>query len=109
MTTHRYFLYDPEGDGFSTYETVEERDRAAREAVPEYCDEAWREEVTEVVAGEITHVATEVNRVDRPSDDEIDVDGCDDEGYDWSTHDWYCDYVMKPIKEDSNATEDTDT
>ena len=60
----RYFLYDPEGDGMMYFDTEEERDKAAKEAIDDYldCDE-WSDEVVNVVTGIVTHSAQRTNVV----------------------------------------------
>lgn len=93
----RYFLYDPQGDGFLTFETAEERDQAGKEAIEGYYEEAWSEDVEDILSGVITHQATEQNRRDRPPDQEINEDGYDEEGTHWPPEiDWICDYALKP-------------
>jgi len=97
---NRYFLYDPEGDGFSTYKTEEERDKDAVEAIEAYKEDGWNEEVTSVCAGEVTLQARQVDKVDRPPEDEIDGEGYDKEDEYWDsawTH--KCNYELKPVEE----------
>lgn len=96
---NRFFLYDPEGDGISFFPTAKERDEYAAKIIPDYCDDTWSEEVEFVIAGEVTHTAQEVDRVDRPPEDQLDENGCDQEGEYWPHGwDWRCNYVLKPIK-----------
>lgn len=95
-----YFVFDPEVDGFAYFATEEERDRYAKDAIAEYLDDGWMEEVVNVVAGKLTHRATEVNRVDRPPDSEFDEDGLDSDGVAWDSEwDYICGYELKPLGE----------
>lgn len=96
--THRFFVFNPEGDGFAFYKTAEERDAAAKEMIQMYLDSGeWSPEVQSVFSGEVTHRATEVNRVDRPDDLE---DGVDGEGRYWPEDcDYLCKVEMRPASE----------
>lgn len=69
---HRYFLYDPEGDGTLFFRTPEERDDHAKKTIREYCDphEGWHEDVRTVCGGYVSHIATETDHEDRPEDPE---------------------------------------
>lgn len=92
-----YFLNDP-NNGFETFATKEECEKAASEAIQNYLDDAWDDDVINVVTGIITHEATQINRVDRPDDEDLDEEGCDHDGYDWQEFEYYCDYELQPIK-----------
>ena len=92
-----YFVHDPEGDGFSYYATEEERDKHAEECIQEYLDDGWSEEVVFVMAGKITHRATQVDLEKRP--DNLDEDNLDEEGNYWdSDWDYKCNYELRPIE-----------
>ena len=95
----RFWLYDPEGDGMVYYRSAEDRDADAEEAISGYLDDGyWSEEVENVCVGEVTHIASEVNRVNRPDDDQIDEDGCDESGRYWNQDiDYICNYELLPI------------
>ena len=94
--TGLYFVFDPEGEGFRTFATVEARDRFAERAIAGHLSEGWDEGVTNVVAGAVTHRVMETDRVDRPSDEEIDEEGFDEAGNDWiGDHDYLCRYRLK--------------
>lgn len=81
----RYFLYDPEGDGFQAFATAEARDEAAAKALPLYIvDGEWDETVFEVVAGEITHITEKTNVVRRP--DDLNDDSEDASGEYWQPY-----------------------
>ena len=96
-----YFVYDPEGDGLTYFETQEERDAFAQECIRNYLDpDGWSVEVVNVVAGVVTHSAQQVDREDRP--DELDEEGVDESGAYWDP-DWEykCNYALRPVgKED---------
>lgn len=92
-----YFFCDPGGDGFMYYATAEERNKAANEAIQFYLDDCWSEEVANVVAGVLTHQSTQVDRIDRPDDSELDEDDLDGEGTYWGDWTYTCDYKLMPI------------
>ena len=94
----KYFVHDVESVGFETFDTIEERDAEAKACIQVYLDNGWREDVINVVAGEITHRATETNRIDRPPQHEIDENGEDGEGNNWcNDFDYTCNYELLPI------------
>ena len=94
----KYFLNDVEGSGFETFDTIEERDAEAKKCIRFYLDDGWREDVVNVVAGEITHRATQTNLVERPPQEEIDENGEDSQGFHWDgDFDHICDYELLPI------------
>jgi hypothetical protein len=78
---HRFWLFDPEGDGMTYYRTEEARDEAAALAIQTYLDGEWAEEVESVAAGEVTHYAGKVDVETRP--DDLDEEGCDRGGTYW--------------------------
>jgi hypothetical protein len=95
-STHLYGLYD--GDGITFYKSAAERNEAAKETIQNYLsDGEWCDDVTNVFAFVVTHRATEVDVV-RPVG-EIDEDGCDQAGEDWSNTncDYKCNYALKPF------------
>lgn len=93
----RYFAYDPEGDGFTFYRTTEDRDAALSGIIDAYLDEHWSEEVENVCAGEVTLVAQQVNREERPADPaKAEEDG-------WPPDcDYRCNYVAAPLPQQSS-------
>lgn len=92
----RFFLYDPEGFDFLYFRSPEDRNKAAEEVISAYLDDAWSEEVEQVIAGEITHTCEKINIVQRP--DEVDDDGIDGEGDFWAEEwDYKCDYGLIPV------------
>lgn len=93
-----YFVYDPDGDGFLYYATEEERDDAAKAVIDSYLEDGWDGQVRNIVAGKLTHTAQQTNLEHRPTDDELDEDGCDEEGVHWDDFDHRCNYELLPIK-----------
>lgn len=94
-----YFVYDPDGDGFSFFETEKERDGFAEDCIQLYLDDGWDDGVENVIAGEATHTAQQTDRIDRPTPDLLDADGCDEHGNDWNHNDfeYVCNYKMLPL------------
>jgi hypothetical protein len=94
----KYFVYDIESVGFETFDTAEERDAEANARIQDYLDDGWSEDVVNVCVGEVTHQATETDRVDRPPQEEIDENGEDGEGNNWRhDFDYICNYALLPI------------
>lgn len=89
------FFVNCPNNGFETFETIEERDAAAKECIEAYLYDGWDEEVTQVVAGEISHKATQVDRVNRPAAEDLDEEECDSDGYHWGDFDHYCNYKLQ--------------
>lgn len=99
---YRYWLHDPSGNGMVYFRSVADRDTTAEAAIACYLDEAWDEGVESVAVGEVTHVATQVDRTDRP--DELDEENYDDEGDYWPLGTEYrCNYELRPL---CSTTED---
>ena len=97
MNNKPYFVFDPQGDGFSYFETAGERDSFTKGAIDNYLDDSWNDEVTDIIAGVITHKIVQTNRTDRPAVDDIDEDGIDGEGLYWGGDEEYvCDYKLSP-------------
>jgi hypothetical protein len=97
---YRFFIYDPEGDGFIYFRTVEERDAHQGMVIDGYLDEGWDESVEQVVAGEVTHSAQQVGREERPPEEQLDEEGCDGEGTYWGDFSYKCNYALLPIDAD---------
>jgi hypothetical protein len=99
-----YFVHDSEGDGFYYYATEDERDNYAKECIQGYLDDGWSEGVESVIAGKITHHATQVDREDRPEN--IDQDGVAEDGSYWDPDcDFKCNYSLLPINEQQTEEE----
>jgi hypothetical protein len=97
-STHLYGLYDPESSVFTFYKSAAERDEAAEETIRNYLsDGEWCDDVTGICSFMVTHRATQIDVV-RPVG-EIDEDGCDEAGEDWSNTncDYKCNYALKPF------------
>ena len=92
-----YFVYDPEGDGFSYFATEVERDVYASDCIQHYLDDCWSEEVVNVVAGVLTHTTAKCDVVKRPPDSELNEDGEDEDGYHWSDYEERCNYKLTPL------------
>lgn len=92
---YRYFLYDPQDNDFYYFKTIEERDRYFETLKDSYLDDYWDEEVERIIAGEITHVTARINYRKRP--DNLDEDGCDEEGTNWRDWEYMCNYALTPI------------
>ena len=97
MTSKPYFVFDPQGDGFSYFETVEERDTFTKGVIDNYLDDTWDDEVSDIIAGVITHSVVQTDRTDRPADDDIDEDGLDGDGAYWEADlEYRCNYKLNP-------------
>lgn len=91
-----YFYYDPEGDGFVYFKSEKIRDEWANDAVQAYLDDAWDEQVTNIVTGKITGQASMIDVEVKPST--TDEEGIDGEGSYWPDNcDYRCDYKIKPL------------
>lgn len=96
----RYFAYCPEG-GFETFDTIEARDKWAKEAIDLHLDDGWSEYVGLVCVGEITAQATKTNERPQPKREEFAteeeyVDAISDWGGD-TIYDSICNYELLPI------------
>ena len=98
----RYFVWDPEGDGFTTHKTKKEALKIAMAAIENHQDNGeWWENVTDIMCGIITHKATECNVVVRP--EKTDEEGRDEEGRYWPANRdciWNC--LMKEVNNEVN-------
>lgn len=93
-----FFIYDPEGGGFSYFKSAEARDEAKENIIQSYLDDGWDETVEQVVAGEVTHTCQKINLVPRPPEDQIDEKGCDRDGEYWEPNwDYRCEYDLLPL------------
>lgn len=89
-----YFVYCPDC-GMEEYDTIEKRDDAAHDCIQHHLNDGWDEAVDQVVAGAITSRATQTDLKKRPPDSEIDENGEDEDGSDWSgDFEFICDYKM---------------
>jgi len=94
---YRFFFFDSEGNGFEYFKTIELRDECANQAIQEYLDDCWDEQVENIFVGEVTGEATKVDVEMRP--ESLDEDGCDEEGVYWEQEwDYKCNYKICPLK-----------
>jgi hypothetical protein len=93
----QYFTYCPE-NGIEFFDDIEKRDARAKELTENWLDDGWAEEVEQVIAGEVTHIATKTDVVKKPDDSEIDEDGNDEDGNYWGgDFTEVCNYKMMPL------------
>lgn len=101
----RFFLFDPEGEGFVTFETREQQTAAARRAIDSYRDYEWDLAVDAIVCGVITEQSIKYDAISRPAESKIDASGLDEDGNFWLTgNDEICDYKMSSIKGGKDET-----
>jgi len=97
---YRLFLFGPEWDGLMFFKSEQARAEAAEEAINAYkdLDNGWSEEVECLLMGEVTHLCTQANVVERPPAEDLDEEGCDGEGSYWGPDiEKRCDYEMLPL------------
>lgn len=95
---HRFFIFCPQDTQFYYFATAAERDQYNDTVIRSYLDDGWDEQVEGVVAGELTHVCQQIDRLERPPADQIDDEGHDLEGRYWDpcwSH--HCDYALQPL------------
>ena len=92
-----YFVLDPEGYGITYFETIEARDAFAQDRIDQARDgDGWQEEVEYIIAGVVTHAATQTDREDRP--DDLDEEGNSGDGSNWEADEEYrCNYKLLPL------------
>ena len=96
---NKYFVYDPNGDGYYEFETEAQAIKEANDCLDNYLDDGWDEEVVNVTCGKVTHRATQTDFIERPPSQELDDDGCDLDGDHWKDEwDHKCNYKMKAIR-----------
>jgi len=93
----KYFVHEPEGDGFTYFSDEKERDDFAQGVIQEYLQDGWGEGVDRVVTGILTHT-TEQTNVKHREDQKIDNEGCDENGTCWDD-DWdhICNYELTSL------------
>lgn len=97
-----YWLHDPRWEGTMYFQTAEDRDIAAEDAINAYLDDGWDEEVEFVSCGVVTHFAQCLEKIPRPVDEDLDEDGYDGEGIHWPEEiAWRGNYKMEPIKKEN--------
>lgn len=79
----------------------------AEEAIKELFDPAslqYGDDVLKVYVTEVIGMVTETDRVDRPPPEELDAEGFDREGIDWSDgQEYYCDYAITVLPGDDEC------
>ncbi len=86
---YKYFVHEPEGDGFTYFLSEKERDDFAKTLIQDYLQDGWGDGVDSIVTGILTHT-TEQTNVRHRKDQVFDEEGCDGEGV-WWDDDW--DYI----------------
>lgn len=98
---YRYWLYDPE-DGIHFYRTAEDRDADARGAIQLYLGDDWNEDVTGVCGGEVHLMAQQVDRQEKPTDDQEAI-------AEWNNlygeAGYLCNYVLRPLAPSATTEE----
>lgn len=96
---HRFFVFDAQDGDHYYFATAADRDQYAQYLIGNYMDDGWDESVEQVMAGELTHLVQQTNRVERPPAEEIDDEGHDEDGRYWDDA-WshYCDYELLPLE-----------
>lgn len=95
----KYFLYDTE-NGFETFETLDARKTEEKKAIAAYLEDGWSEDVEYVMSGIIAHRATKCDVQNKPPESELDEEGYDGDGQDWTgDYEYICNYEMKEIAE----------
>lgn len=80
----KYFAYDPEGEGFQFYDSLDKAREFAKNTIPEYLDECWDEDgVRQICTGVILHRAELTTQIPRPPDDELNGEGYGPDGHYW--------------------------
>ncbi|MDK2679256.1 hypothetical protein ABMX64_20045 [Vibrio vulnificus] len=94
-----WYCFD--GDDKTYYETEELAIEAAKDAIVGHLDEFWSEEVGRVQVGKVTQVTIQTDKRERP--DDIDEEGCDQNGEYWGDCDYKCNYITMPLITDSES------
>ena len=94
----KWFVYDPEGNGYEEFSTEESALAHAEDYIRSYLDDGWGEDVERVTVGKVTHRATQCDYAKRPPEEELDDENLDLDGNYWAEEwDYVCNYKMKPI------------
>lgn len=92
---YKYFLYERD-NGMMFFKSIEDRNKWFESIKDSYLDDCWDEDVVNILAGEVTHITSEVNRIERPEN--LDENGYDSEGRYWHPEwMWMCNYELKPL------------
>lgn len=97
--SEKWFSYDPD-NGFETHATEEKARANAEESLhwhkQEAADYGWDENVTQICWGKIAQEVVMTSRETKPPPDQLDEDGCDEEGRCWAQFDEIVDYGFSP-------------
>jgi hypothetical protein len=106
--TYRYWCYTPDECGMRFFRRAADRDAAVALTLELYREEGeWPEEVDAICAGEVTLMATQIDRVERPATLDIDAYGCDADGMPWPDGcEYRCRYALRPLAPPETAGED---
>lgn len=89
-------------NGRYEYDTLELALEAANDTIGDG-DEGWKEDhLNEITVGlvtsdKVTHIPQPFNIQEKPSDDKLDEDECNEEGTYWGEWDYICEYKMEKI------------
>lgn len=99
-TGRKWITYCPE-DGVEIHNSEDDALKYGHGLIETWLDPdfGWDDDVKQVFVAQITHRAEMVDRVDRPPEDELDENGCDYYGDDWSDPDitCKCNYRLIPV------------
>ena len=88
-------------DGPEYFDTEDEARESAAEAIEDYRDpvDGWDDEsVSKVIVARVVAYAGPVNVVERPLDQDLDEDGCDEDGNHWEDGQAdICDYELLDV------------
>jgi hypothetical protein len=102
----RFFIFDHANGEFSFYRSTEDRNAASEAVINQYLDDGWDEDVEYVYAGEVTAMATKVDVIERPPENQIDEDGMDEDGRFWPGDvEYCCGYELRPLPAAPGDTE----
>lgn len=95
-----YFIYDPERCGFEYFKTIEECKDRFNETKDYYMDSGeWCDDIESVFVGQVLFKCEKINIKTKPNKSELDEDGFDEDGNDFSYFDEICDYELKQVEE----------
>ncbi|WP_201786189.1 dATP/dGTP pyrophosphohydrolase domain-containing protein [Vreelandella aquamarina] len=97
-----WFAYCPD-QGLMAFGTEAEAVEQAADFIDSWLDgdTGWDEQVDQVFVGRATQISSQVDRVDRPDESQLDEDDCDSEGFHWGDYEYVCNYKVQPVVSDS--------
>ena len=94
---YRYFLYLPGSYDLIFFHDIATRAAFATGEIQEHLQEEWSEDVTDICAGEVTHMTEETNRVEKPTD----PDGIEEwENGPYGDCDYTCNFELLPLTQE---------